>query len=252
MNSKKAVKCDLVRSSIQYHNNVQLGYYVDRLKKTMMPVDSYYVNRHIMEFLQFSQIKPGENILEVGCGMGKFTIPLLKKGFQITGLDLSPFLLQKLLEYNDNRFGVELMALDILEIPEEYNEKFDYVIGFFTLHHFQNLPAYFQAMKRVLKPNGKILFLEPNAFNPLYYFQIFFTPGMSWGGKGVAMMTENNFKKAAEYSELRFAGIKKYGFFPPFIVNKKWGRQLDDFVEKLPPFKPILAFQLIQFKKTQS
>ena len=79
----------LVKSAIKHHNSIQLDYYAGQVKKTMLPVDSHYVNRHIGEFLQFSQIKPGENILEVGCGMGKFTIPLLKK--RISNYWIGPF-----------------------------------------------------------------------------------------------------------------------------------------------------------------
>ena len=108
----------------------------------MVPVDSYYVNRHADKMIELSGIKQTDKILEVGCGMGKFTFPLLKRGFKITGLDLSPFLLQKLLEHNNNLFNIDLICSDILEIPSEYDEQFDYVIGFFTLHHFLQLETY--------------------------------------------------------------------------------------------------------------
>lgn len=217
----------------------------------MIPVESPYVMNHIRHMLSFADLTGNQRILEVGCGMGKFTFPLLKAGCRITGLDISPFLLQKLLEHNDSRYQVPLICSDILEIPEEYNEQFDKVIGFFTLHHFHHLETYFQAMARVLKPGGEIIFIEPNAYNPLYYFQIFFTPGMNWkGDKGVALMRPNLFRRAAQYAHLQLDEIEKYGFFPPFVVNKPIGMKLEKILEKPKVLKPILPFQLIRLTKS--
>lgn len=244
------MKNQLVKSAIRHHNSVQLDYFAEKIKKTMLPIDSYYVNRHIEEFIQCTGITQNDKILEVGCGMGKFTFPLLKRGYKITGLDLSPFLLQKLLVYNDNTFQIELISSDILEIPSEFNETFDYVIGFFTLHHFHHLHTYFQAMSRVLKPNGSIIFTEPNAYNPLYYIQIFFSPTMSWKcDKGVAKMRRKNFLSASKYAGLTGLLIKKYGFFPPFVVNNPMGRKAERLLEKLKILKNFSAFQIIKLDK---
>ena len=68
-------------------------------------------------------------------------------------------------------------------------ERFDAIVGFFALHHMHELERCFRGMARMAKPGGRIVFLEPNAFNPLYYAQIAVTPGMTWqGDKGVAQM----------------------------------------------------------------
>ncbi|MBT8253337.1 MAG: class I SAM-dependent methyltransferase [Flavobacteriaceae bacterium] len=240
----------IVKSKIHYHNQLQLDYFAGDDKKTMVPVDSYYVNRHINSFIELSGIKRDQKLLEVGCGMGKFTFPLLKKGFNITGLDLSPYLLQKLLTHNDNRYSLELIASDILDIPAEYNDSFDHVIGFFTLHHFLNPDTYIKAMSRVLKPGGSIMFIEPNAYNPLYYVQIAITPRMTWkGDKGVALMNKKNFTRAANYAGLLTPEIKKYGFFPPFAVNNKIGRTVENGLEKLEIFRPLSAFLFVKMTK---
>ena len=240
----------IIKSSIKNHNQTQLNYFGQKIKKTMVPVDSYYVNRHADKMIELSGIKQTDKILEVGCGMGKFTFPLLKRGFKITGLDLSPFLLQKLLEHNNNLFNIDLICSDILEIPSEYDEQFDYVIGFFTLHHFLQLETYYQAMARVLKPGGKICFIEPNAYNPLYYVQIACTPGMSWAGdKGVAQMTHTKFKRAIDYAGLKNLHLDKYGFFPPFAVNNKFGQKTEQIIEKARIFNSISAFLSISVTK---
>lgn len=240
----------IVKSAIKHHNQSQLEYFGQKIKKTMIPVDSPYVNRHVTELINHAGLERVEKVLEVGCGMGKFTLPLLRRGFNITGLDLSPFLLQNLLTYNENKFPVELICSDILDIPPEYNEKFDKVVGFFTLHHFLNLGPYFQAMSRVLKPGGTITFIEPNAYNPLYYIQIFITPGMSWkGDKGVAQMVRRNFESAAQFAQLGNVSIEKYGFFPPFATNKKIGNYCEKGLEKIDLFNPLSAFLAVKIEK---
>ncbi|GAA3522570.1 hypothetical protein GCM10022393_41450 [Aquimarina addita] len=243
----------LVKSGIHHHNSIQLDYYAGKVKKTMLPVDSYYVNNHIRQFIKHSGITREDDILEVGCGMGKFTFPLLQRGYKLTGLDLSPVLLQKLLEHNANRFQINLVASDILDAPNELNGRFDYVIGFFTLHHFMNLETYIKSMSRLLKPGGSIIFLEPNAYNPLYYFQIAFSPTMSWAGdKGVAMMHYKKFKDASAYAGLANLTIDKYGFFPPFVVNRKIGRYVESSLEKMRVFKGVSAFQIVKMTKPAS
>ena len=54
----------------------------------------------------------------------------------------------------------------------EYS-KFDYIIGNGILHHlFDNLENSIVNLRKLLKPNGKIIFIEPNLYNP-YIFLIF-------------------------------------------------------------------------------
>jgi SAM-dependent methyltransferase len=240
----------IIPSPIQYHNRNQLDYFGQKIKKTMIPVDTYYVNNHVEQLIAFSGISTKDKILEVGCGMGKFTFPLLKRRFKITGLDLSPFLLEQLLRYNDNTFDIPLLACDVLDAPHELDNSFDHVIGFFTLHHFHNLRICFQALARLVKPGGTVCFVEPNAYNPLYYIQIFATPGMNWAGdKGVADMRFSKFEEAANYAGLSNLTIEKYGAFPPFIANTKWGEKTEKHLEKINILNPVLPFQVLKMQK---
>ncbi|GAA4436194.1 hypothetical protein GCM10023091_13860 [Ravibacter arvi] len=240
----------VVVSNIKFHNNQQLDYFGHHIKKTMIPVFSPYVQRHIQEIVSFAGIQRKDQVIDIACGMGKYTLNLLRQGFQVEGLDLSPFLLQQLLVYNDNRYQVKLHAADVLDAPEELNEKFDVVMGFMALHHFHNLHACFQAMYRIAKPGGKVVFLEPNAFNPLYYAQIFFTPGMSWeGDKGVANMTKSKLFEAMQFSGWKNLKIKRFGFYPPFVANTSFGQATEKYLERIPGINPFLPFQIVMGEK---
>ena len=121
--------------------------------------------------------------------MGRYTLPLVRRGFHVEGLDLSPKLLDQLRSYATDQFHITLHCADILEPPEQLIGGFDAVIGFFTLHHLQDIPGCSAAQVPLLNPGGVMVYLEPNAFNPLYYLQIALMPNITWeGDKGTMQM----------------------------------------------------------------
>ncbi len=240
----------VIPSPIKYYNNIQLEYFSQKIKKTMIPVNSAYVDNHVTELIKAGGLKKTDRILDVGCGMGKYTLNLLNKGFQVEGLDLNPLLLQQLLRYNNNLFHVKLHLADIAEAPQELNGQFDQVIGFMVLHHLHILPTCFESMYRLLKPGGKIIFLEPNPFNPLFHLQIWFTPGMSYKGeKGLKDMTRSKLFSALEHAGFEDMNLKRFGIFPPAVYNSKSGKKLDQFISSSGIFNPVKAFQLIMAQK---
>lgn len=44
------------------------------------------------ELVRLAALQPGDHVLEVGCATGKATVPLARRGFQITGVELGPAL----------------------------------------------------------------------------------------------------------------------------------------------------------------
>jgi hypothetical protein len=100
-------------------------------------------------------------------------------------------------------------------------------------------------MSRLLKQNGRIVFLEPNAFNPLYYLQIAFTPGMTWEGDGgIVKMRPGYLLPAMEGIGLAEPRVKRFGFFPPFLANTAAGAKTEHILERFPLWRGLLPFQL--------
>ena len=234
----------------QAHNKKQVDYFSSRTKKTMVPEATPYVLRQLDELVRFAGITPGDTVLEVGCGMGRHAFQLAERGFHVHGMDLTPFLLEKLEEYNNGRHDIPVYCSDIADHPSELENRFDAVIGFFMLHHLHDLQASFKAMADMVKPGGSLVFLEPNGFNPLYYIQILITPGMTWEGDWrIARMRKKVLFESMQGAGLTDLELARYGFFPPGISNRPWGASLESVFERMPLWRGMLPFQLCKGTK---
>jgi hypothetical protein len=97
----------------------------------------------------------------------------------------------------------------------------------------------------MLKPSGRIAFLEPNAYNVSYYLQILLSPRMTWeGDKGVCQMRPGVVFPAMEKAGFRNLRLRRFGFMPPALANRKPFRLIERAMESLPPLKPVRAFQI--------
>lgn len=116
------------------------------------------------------------SVLEIGCGTGQNSFFLARKtGLRVLGTDICvPFI-----EEASQRFqlaNLRYAVLDFNQASQFEGETFDYIVGNGILHHlYHHLAAALTNMRRLLKPGGKIVFLEPNLYNP-YVFSIFRVP----------------------------------------------------------------------------
>jgi len=70
-----------------YHELKFVSEYYDLLYEQRGPWDADF-------FINYSEKANGQ-ILELGCGTGRVLLPVARSGCQITGLDLSPYMLEK-------------------------------------------------------------------------------------------------------------------------------------------------------------
>jgi SAM-dependent methyltransferase len=103
-------------------------------------------------------VRAGQHVLDVACGTGVVSVTAARLGARVTGLDLTPELLERARE-NGRIAGVEIdwREGDVERLPFE-NASFDVVLSQFG-HIFAPRPEVAIAeMLRVLKPGGTIGF----------------------------------------------------------------------------------------------
>lgn len=231
------------------HNALQREYYETRSEQQnwrMLPDTTPYIANHVDRFIKFAGLTPEDKILDVGCGMGKFTLPLAAQGFNMAGLDLSPVLLNELVSRAPEGVEIPTHCADILEPQADLKGRFDKVTGFFMLHHLIDVTASFKQMHSLLKENGKVVFLDVNPFCALYYLQIFLAPSMSWSAeKGMLNLTPKKITAGLEQAGFNNITIERYGILPPPLRNRSFGPELDNMFDKARIFRPVSAFQLI-------
>jgi 2-polyprenyl-3-methyl-5-hydroxy-6-metoxy-1,4-benzoquinol methylase len=109
----------------------------------------------------------GKKILEIGCGTGYLSHYIARKTLmQVIGSDLcKPFIETAKETYILPNLSYQV--LDFNEAADSIHSKFDYIIGNGILHHlYYTLDKVFQTLKNLLSPRGKIIFMEPNIYNP--------------------------------------------------------------------------------------
>jgi 2-polyprenyl-3-methyl-5-hydroxy-6-metoxy-1,4-benzoquinol methylase len=231
------------------HNALQRRYYENRRAEQnhRIAVEATpYIANHLDQLIALSGLSKSETILDIGCGMGKYTIPLAERGFDVAGLELSPRLIEQLQQKAEGRAEIETHVGDILDPDAALLNRFDRVVGFFVLHHLIDIPAACKSAARMLRPGGRIAILEPNPLCPLYYLQVTFTPSMSWAAeKGILSLKPGQTRRALAAAGFEDVALHRFGILPPFLRNRPFGARAEAAFNRISPLRPIAAFQLI-------
>src|SRR2546423_13393012 len=106
-----------VEEKVEAHNRSQQLYFKGPINRTIVPRNSPQLQRFLDKTLRFGSVSPTDRVLEVGCGMGRFTLMLAQLGVRIEGLDLSRTLLDRLQTFNADRFDIPLHCADARNPP---------------------------------------------------------------------------------------------------------------------------------------
>ncbi len=157
--------------------------------------------------------RPGEHILEIGCGWGGFAEAAARRGCRVRGITLSP----AQLEYARQRVAdagladrVELSYTDYRDIDGQYDHVVS--IEMYEAVGERFWPAYFRAIRDVLKPGGRAVIQGITIHDEVFgryrrgtdFIQQYVFPG------GM-LASESAFAKQSERAGLRLHASEAFG-----------------------------------------
>lgn len=96
----------------------------------------------------------GKTILDVGCGMGRFSDVVSRWGGRVVATDLS-FAVESAQRNIGDRPNVQVIQANLFELPLK-DEAFDLVFSLGVLHHTPSCREAFLALPRLVKPGGQL------------------------------------------------------------------------------------------------
>ncbi len=108
---------------------------------------------HLKRIDRLLLLRPGQRVLEVGCGQGHLTIRLAERGIDVVGIDANPTAPE--VSGSDR---VLYMRAEDLDFPDG---EFDAVVSVHAIEHIPPLEQAASEMARVLKPGGQAIFIYP-------------------------------------------------------------------------------------------
>ncbi|MEH6471898.1 MAG: class I SAM-dependent methyltransferase [Halopseudomonas sp.] len=112
--------------------------------------------------LKLLQPKAGESILDAGCGSGIFTAPLVERGPQLTGLDLSIPMLGRA---RSRLPSAAFIAADMAALPFA-DETFDKTVSITALEFIEDGKQALAELFRVTRPGGTVVIATLNSLSP--------------------------------------------------------------------------------------
>lgn len=116
------------------------------------------------------KIKKSDRILDIACGQGRHTNELAKRGYKVSGVDFSSFLIDKAKQVaKKTNFVPEYYVQNIesLKLPCKYDVAYWFFSDFANI----NLMLAVKTISDHVKASGRVLFDSDNLFRITHYLQ---------------------------------------------------------------------------------
>jgi ubiquinone/menaquinone biosynthesis C-methylase UbiE len=126
---------------------------------------------HDPESLLAPSVKPGMTVVDVGCGMGYFTIPLARitgPGGKVIAADLQQRMLDALVRRAEKAGVADRVIPHRSQIESLSIEgPADFALVFWMAHEVPDKPRFFREIFVFLKQGGRLLLVEPKYHVPV-------------------------------------------------------------------------------------
>jgi len=130
-------------------------------------------HNQILQTLNYIDKSKNLQILDVGCGPGVSTFVLAKdlRKSQVIGIDCAGSMIERACQHHKRKFkylnNVVFQQEDASSLSFA-DRSFDLVVGHSFIYLVENRLAVLNEIRRVLKPGGVAVFMEPNANGSLW------------------------------------------------------------------------------------
>ena len=149
----------------------------------------HFVSDYGLDVIQWLAPKPGEDILDVGCGTGQLAAQIAASGAKVFGTDASP---ETIATAKANYPAIGFEVVDATKLP--YHEIFDAIFSNATFHWIEDQPALIEGLFNSLKPGGRLV--------------------AEFGGKGNVKSITDAIGSAAKNLSLSHKVIDNFWYFP--------------------------------------
>jgi 2-polyprenyl-3-methyl-5-hydroxy-6-metoxy-1,4-benzoquinol methylase len=116
------------------------------------------------QFLQVVGDVSGLEVLDAGCGEGYLSRILAQRGAHVTGVDISPRLIE-MARANDLDGAIEYQVADLSQPLPALQNRFDLVASYFVLNDVYDYKGFLITLASALKPSGRLVLLMNNPYS---------------------------------------------------------------------------------------
>lgn len=118
--------------------------------------------KYFMPYIErFMQLRPGMEVLEIGCGDGGNLLPFAEMGCRTTGVDLAECRIEDARRFFADRGASGAFIAQDLFALIEMEGRFDLIICHDVIEHIADKALFLQRLQRFLSPGGRVFISFP-------------------------------------------------------------------------------------------
>jgi ubiquinone/menaquinone biosynthesis C-methylase UbiE len=122
----------------------------------------------LQRILAALRVGPGDWILDAGCGTGQYALAFAELGLQVTAVDLAPDMIARAKKHAAERNLPVIWRIEQIAEISDPDAAYDAIHARVVLPFVPSIPDALAELRRVLKPDGRMLASVPGTLSPIY------------------------------------------------------------------------------------